>query len=255
MGKENIKGFIFDVDGVLVYQGTVYPGAVEVIDTLRDKGMVLRFLTNSTLKSRRSCAEKLNKAGFRVYDQECITASSATAAYLEGLKPKSCWVMLEREGVDEFRDFTQDTENPQYVVIGDNRSQFDFDHLNKALRLIRKGAHLIGMQSELIDSSMGELELNVGSWVGMLEKASGVQATYIGKPNPYMFELAVRTMGLDKSEIIMVGDRVSTDVKGAQDFGIRALLVKTGEFRQEDLDGSVKPDYILDSMQDLLTIL
>jgi ribonucleotide monophosphatase NagD (HAD superfamily) len=42
MGKENIKGFIFDVDGVLVYQGTVYPGAVEVIDILRDKGMVLR---------------------------------------------------------------------------------------------------------------------------------------------------------------------------------------------------------------------
>jgi ribonucleotide monophosphatase NagD (HAD superfamily) len=111
------------------------------------------------------------------------------------------------------------------------------------------------MQSELIDSSMGELELNVGSWVGMLEKASGVQATYIGKPNQYMFELAVRTMGLDKSEIIMVGDRVSTDVKGAQDFGIRALLVKTGEFRQEHLDGSVKPDYILDSVRALLTIL
>lgn len=255
MGKENIKGLIFDVDGVLVYQGKVYPGAIETIDTLRDKGMVLRFLTNSTLKSRRSCAEKLNKAGFRIYDQECITASSATAAYLEGLKPKSCWVMLEREGIDEFKSFTQDTENPEYVVVGDNRSQFDFDHLNKALRLIRKGARLIGMQSELIDSSMGDLELNVGSWVGMLERASGVQATYIGKPNSYMFELAVRTMGLDKSEIIMVGDRMSTDVKGAQDFGIRAMLVKTGEYQQDDLDGSVKPNYMLDSIRALLTIL
>jgi inorganic pyrophosphatase len=255
MGKESIKGFIFDVDGVLVYQGKVYPGAIETINTLRDNSMVLRFLTNSTLKSRRSCAEKLNKAGFRVFDQECITASSATAAYLEGLKPQSCWVMLEREGVDEFKDFTQDTENPEYIVIGDNRSRFDFDHLNKALRLIKKGARLIGMQSELIDSSMGELELNVGSWVGMLERASEVRATYIGKPNPYMFELALRTMGLDKSEIIMVGDRVSTDVKGAQDFGIRTLLVKTGEFCQEDLDGKVKPDYILDSIQDLLIII
>jgi len=62
-------------------------------------------------------------------------------------------------------------------------------------------------------------------------------------------------MGLDKSEIIMVGDRVSTDVKGAQDFGIRALLVKTGEFRQEHLYLRVKPDYILDSVRALLTIL
>jgi HAD superfamily hydrolase (TIGR01458 family) len=247
-----IRGVIFDVDGVLVYQGQVYPGAVETIDVLRDRGIVLRFLTNSTLKSRRSCAEGLREKGFQIFDEEVITASYATAEYLRGLNPRSVWVMLEREGLEEFKDFRQDLENPEYVVVGDNRSHFDFDYLNRAFRLLLQGAKLIGMQSELTDSSLGEPELNVGSWVGMLERAAGVAAVYVGKPGPYVFELAMATMGLDKSEVVMVGDRVSTDVKGAHDYGIRSALLKTGEFDERELDGSVEPDYWLESITDLL---
>ena len=253
--SEDIRGVIFDIDGVLEFQGKVYPDAVETIDLLRDKGIVLRFLTNSTLKSRMSCAGRLRESGFKIFDEEVITASYATARYLDGLKPMSCWIMVEREGLNEFIDFDHDTEKPEYIVIGDNRSKFDFDHLNKALRILLSGAKLIGMQSELIDSSMGEVELNVGSWVEMLERASGVKATYIGKPNPYVFELTLRTMGLDKGEVIMVGDRVSTDVKGAKEFGIRSLLLRTGEFNENDLYCDIEPDFIFDSIGDLLAII
>lgn len=253
--QTDIKGIIFDVDGVLEFQGKVYPGAVETIDVLRDKGIVLRFLTNSTLKSRKSCAERLRESGFQIFDEEIITASYATAMYLEGLKPRSCWVMLEGGGIDEFKSFHLDAENPEYIVIGDNRSRFDFEHLNKALRLLLKGAKLIGMQSELVDTSMGEAELNVGSWVGMLERASGVRATYVGKPNSYVFELTLKTMGLDKDVVIMIGDRVSTDVKGATEFGIRSVLLLTGEFDKRDLDSSIEPDFVFDSVRNLLEIV
>lgn len=251
----DIKGIIFDVDGVLEFQGKVYPGAVETIDVLRDRGIVLRFLTNSTLKSRRSCADRLRKAGFQVLEEEIITAAYATAMYLKGLKPHSCWVMLDREGLDEFKEFEQDTENPEYIVVGDNRSRFDFKHLNKALRLVLKGAKLIGMQSELVDTGMGEAELDVGSWVGMLERAAGVRATYIGKPSSYVFELMMKTMGLQKREVLMVGDRVSTDVEGAKGFGIRTVLLRTGEFDESDLVEGVEPDYVLDSVRDMLGVV
>jgi phospholysine phosphohistidine inorganic pyrophosphate phosphatase len=164
------------------------------------------------------------------------------------------WVMAEREGLEEFEDFRQDPEDPEYVVIGDNRSNFDFDHLNQAFRLLLKGAKLVGMQSELTDTSLGDPELNVGSWVGMLEKAAGVTAVYVGKPNPYVFDLAMETMGLDRSEVVMVGDRVSTDVKGAHDYGLRSALLKTGEFDERELDGSVEPDYWLESVGDVLSL-
>ncbi|MCK4637333.1 MAG: HAD-IIA family hydrolase [Methanomicrobia archaeon] len=251
----NIKGIIFDIDGVLEFQGKIYDGAIETINSLRDKGIVLRFLTNSTLKSRKSCADKLKKRGFRIFEEEIITASYATALYLKKLNPKSCWVMLEREGLNEFRDFTQNMEKPEYVVVGDNRSNFDFNHLNKALRLLLKGVKLIAMTPGLVDASMGQLELDVGSWAQMLERASGVKAVYVGKPNPYVFELALKSMNLDRSEVVMVGDQISTDIKGANNVGMRSILLKTGEFDERDLNSNIKPDFIFDSIRDILKFL
>ncbi len=252
--KLPFKGIIFDIDGVLEYQGKSCPGAPETVAALRARGVRLCFLTNSTLKSRRSAAEKLQKKGFTVYPEEVITASSATAEYLRGLRPRSIYLMLDREGVEEFTSFLQDGENPEYVVVGDNRSRFDFDHLNHALRLLAKGAKLIGMQNELVDSSLGDLELNVGAWAGMLEKAAGISAVYLGKPNPYVFELALRILDLGKEEALMVGDRVSTDVLGAKNFGLPSALVRSGEFRPQDLNGSVQPDYICDSVVEILSL-
>jgi HAD superfamily hydrolase (TIGR01458 family) len=250
-----VQGVIFDIDGVLEYQGRVYPGAVETIKILKQKGIAVRFLTNSTLKSRTSCAQKLRASGFLTEDYEVITASYATAQYLRELKPRSIWVMLEREGLNEFRDFVQDENNPEYIVIGDNRSRFDFDHLNRALRLLRNGSKLIGMIEELIDESLGALELNVGSWVRMLEIASGVKALYIGKPNPYAFNITLKTMPFPKESVVMVGDRILSDILGAQQAGIRSILAKTGEFSKEDLNGGIQPDYSIDSIASLLEVL
>jgi ribonucleotide monophosphatase NagD (HAD superfamily) len=179
MKKEEIgtRGIIFDIDGVLEFKGRVYEGAVETVNTLREREMNLRFLTNSTLKSRKSCAEMLCEQGFVVTTDEVITASYATSVYLKSQNPRSCWVMLEREGLDEFKGFCHDRENPEYIVVGDYRSNFTFENLNRALRLLMNGAKLVGMQEELVDTSAFDPELNVGSWVQILERASGVRAT------------------------------------------------------------------------------
>jgi len=243
---------IFDVDGVLEWHGEVCPGAVETINALQQRGMVLRFLTNSSLKSRHTCAERLRKAGFRILDDEVITALDATVVYLRGLSPRSCWVMLEREGLEEFKDFAQDSDDPEYIVVGDNRSRFDFDNLNRALRLLLNGAKLIGIQGELVDTSLGDPELHIGSWVGMLERAAGVEATYLGKPSPYIFDLALKTMGLEKSEVVMVGDKVSTDIVGAKASGISSVLLRTGEFDEKELRGGIEPDVMLDSITEVM---
>jgi HAD superfamily hydrolase (TIGR01458 family) len=250
-----LRGILFDLDGVLDFQGEVYPGAIETVETLRHLGFILRFLTNSTLHSRQSRAAMLQAAGFHVSAEEVVTASYATARYLRERNPRSCWIMLEGDGLEEFSAFRQDAENPKYVVVGDNRSRFDFDHLNHALRLLLRGAKLVGMNPDLVDNSTGTPELNVGSWVRLLETASGVRAVYVGKPQSFVFELALADMGLNKKQVVMVGDRVQSDIKGAQAFGIRSVLVKTGEFRTGDLDVGIQPDFVLDSIADLVELL
>ena len=247
--KPELKGVIFDLDGVLQFQGKVYPGAVELLDSLRKKGLPFRILSNSTLESRKSCVAKFREKGVTLYENEVITASFAAAQYLKTLHPRSCWIMLKREGLDEFRGFHHDSENPEYIVLGDFREDFNFQNLNKALRLLSRGAKLIVMIPEIIDNSMGELELTVGAYGKMLEEAANIKATYIGKPNRYVFEIALNTMEITKkNKILMVGDRISTDILGARNVGLKTALVKTGEFRESDLESPVTPDYIFDSV-------
>lgn len=255
MKKRKFDMILFDIDGVLEYQGKVFDEAPKVVDLVRQIGIEIRFLTNSTLKSSRSAAEKLIKKGFQVFQNEVITASYATALYLKQLKPKSIWLLLAREGVEEFKDFIIDEENPEYVVIGDCRDSYNFATMNKILQKVVGGAKLIGMISELIDSSLGTLELNVGSWVSMIERAANVKATYIGKPNKFVFDIIINGFNLDRKRILMVGDRVSSDVVGAKNAGIKSVLIKQGEFLPQHLNTKIKPNYILENIASLPSIL
>jgi HAD superfamily hydrolase (TIGR01458 family) len=255
-GASVIRGVIFDIDGVLEYQGKPYPGAAETVEELRARGLAVRFLTNSTLKSRSSAIEKLRKHGFRVKEGEMVTSSYATACYLREAKPGPCWVMLAREGRDEFKDIPQDEEHPACIVVGDYRDRFTFHNLNRAFRLLKGGTRLVGMMDELVDASLGPLELNVGAWLRMLEMASGTQAEIIiGKPYPYAINLTLKTMNVPRETVVMVGDRVNSDIAGARGEGLRSVLVKTGEFKPEDLNGSVQPDYAIDSIDQLVSAI
>ena len=245
------NGVIFDIDGVFEFQGKAYPGAVELLDFLRKKGVKIRILSNSTLKSRKVCTLRLNRHGFRVSEEEVITASWATARYLRTLNPKSCWVMLKGKGLDEFKEFNMDDKAPQYIVVGDYREEFKFENMNKALKLLLQGVNLIVMIPEKVDHSLGGVELTVGAYGKMLEDATGIKATYIGKPSIYMFDIALDSMGIDRAKVLMVGDRVSTDIIGAKQAGIPSVLVKTGEFKASDLIGDIQSDYIVDAVTDI----
>ncbi len=249
------KGIIFDIDGVLEYHGRVCDGAVETVQALRDQGLILRFLTNSTLKSRASCASRLRAHGFAVADEEVFTASYLTAEYLRRKDVRSCWVMVDGEGMSEFQDLPEDREHPEYLVVGDNRSCFDFEHLNRALRVLLQGSKLIGMQGELLDTVTGEPELNVGSWVSMLERASGQQAVYIGKPNALAFRTVLESMRLPTEQVTVVGDQLSTDIAGAQRLGMRTVMIRGGEFQPSDAEKDIHPDIAIEGVGQLPDVL
>jgi HAD superfamily hydrolase (TIGR01450 family) len=163
--------------------------------------------------------------------------------------------MVDGAGRDEFQEFPLDGTNPEYVVVGDNRSAFDFDRLNQALRMLRAGAKLVGMQPELIDTSMGAVELNVGSWVGMLERASGVGAAYVGKPSAFAFEAVLDSMRLPPEQVAVVGDRILTDIVGARSLGMFTVLVKSGEFQASDLELGIAPDAVVQNLGEMLRVL
>lgn len=252
---ETVGAVVFDVDGVLEYRGRVLPGAIDLVAHLKQRHVPVRILTNSTLKSRRSCAARMRRQGFDVDTEEVITASYATARHLRALAPRSCWVMLEGDGLDEFAAFTQSRDDPEVVVVGDLRDRFTPANLNLALRHLVRGATLVVMITEQVDGSQGALELTVGAYGRMLESAAGVRATWIGKPHRPMFDLVMESLpGLTPGRVLMVGDKVSTDIAGARRAGMCTALVRTGEHKPSDLSGPVAPDVVLDAVADLLPV-
>ena len=212
---------------------------------------MIRILTNSTLKSRKHCTDKLTQRGFHIRQEEVITASYATAKYLKTVNPKSCWVMLNGKGLEEFEGLQFDPDSPEYIVVGDYREGFNFENMNKALKLLLAGSKLVVMIPEKVDHSLGSVELTVGAYGKMLEDAAGIKATWIGKPNKFIFEVTLDTLEIDRKSVLMVGDRVATDISGARASGIKSVLVKTGEFKECDLDGDVQPDFIVDSVREI----
>jgi ribonucleotide monophosphatase NagD (HAD superfamily) len=93
---------------------------------------------------------------------------------------------------------------------------------------------------------------DLGAFVSALEYASNKSAAVIGKPNANLFKLAVRSWTVSKSSVYVVGDDLDGDVLGAQNAGMKSILVKTGKFREENLENSkIVPDYIINSIADL----
>jgi ribonucleotide monophosphatase NagD (HAD superfamily) len=110
------------------------------------------------------------------------------------------------------------------------------------------------MIGEIIDYSQGSLELNVGSWVRLLERASGVPALIIGKPSPFGFELALESMNLDRKQVVVVGDQLGTDIRGAQGVGLASILVRSGEYAITPEDADVKADLEVSAFSDVKTL-
>jgi HAD superfamily hydrolase (TIGR01450 family) len=247
-------GAILDLDGLLESHGQPVPEAAEAFNELSRRGVILRILSNGALRSRRSAAQALRQGGFHLLDEQLYTISYITAAYLREVGARSAWVMTGGAGLDDFTGFRLTQDDPEYIVVGEYRQGFTFANLNHALRLLKRGAKLVGMDPELLDYTFGEPELNPGAWTVMLERASGVPAVYLGKPAPYCFELTLRSMSLRRSRVVMIGDQPGTDILGAKNAAIASILIRTGEYHLKPPPADLQPDYTFDRLPEILPL-
>ena len=255
IGKPPFKGLLLDVYGVLEYKAEPCPGAIEFIAELNRRGVPYRLLTNSTLQSRQSMAEKLQKYGFEVKPEQVVTASSASAGYLRSVGAKSCRIIIDGKGTDEFAGLTIDEENPEYLVLGDARDGFNFKNINIMYRQLLAGAKLLVMIPNITSKEKDGPEITVGGYGKMLELAIKQPAVWIGKPSRTMFDVAMQDMGLKNTDVLMVGDNVAIDVDGAKGANVASGLMLTGEFSDKRPGPDDNPDYVFENILDILKLL
>ncbi len=252
----DIKGFLIDLDGVLYVEDKVISGAIKTIQWLREQGIPFRFITNTTIRSRESIANKINDLGFEVETNEIFSTCTIAASWLKQNSFSKIHLMVTDDAKIDFVDFDLDTDKPEVVVIGDIGSQFNYEILNQAFRLINAGAKLVALQKNRFWKTTEGLSLDVGAFVAALEYACDVKAVLIGKPNRAYFEMALADMQLPAASAAMIGDDIFTDIKGGNEAGLKTILVKTGKFQEVSLEKvDAKPDFLIESISELESIL
>ena len=247
-----IAAFAFDLDGVLYESDAPIPRAAEAVAAVREAGLPVRFVTNTTSISRRLIADKLRRFGVPAGTDELFSPAGAAAAWLlrEGA---SAALFVPDAALEDFDGVPRSEHRPDAVVIGDLDSAWSFDALNRAFRLVQEGAaRLIGLGRTRYWKAPGGLQLDVGPILAALEYATGRQSLVFGKPEPAFFRALVEHIGEPPGRVAMIGDDIISDVGAAMQAGLVGILVRTGKFRPADREGAVRPDFVFDSVADIL---
>jgi phospholysine phosphohistidine inorganic pyrophosphate phosphatase len=249
-----VRAIAFDLDGVLYEGDGPIPGAAQTVAAVRAAGLSVRFVTNTTSLSRRLIADKLTRLGFEAHVGELFCPARAAATWLMR-EHLSASVFVPQAAFEDYEGVTRSDERPDAVVIGDLESGWTFDALNRAFRLIHeRNARLIGLGRTRYWKGPSGLQLDVGPFLAALEHATGKAAVVFGKPEPAFFAGLVDDLDQPAGRVAMIGDDIASDVGAAMRAGLVGVLVRTGKFEPRDLDGSIRPDLVIDSVSNLIEI-
>jgi HAD superfamily hydrolase (TIGR01458 family) len=250
-----MAAILLDIDGVLMVSGEPIAGAAAAVRQLREDGHRLRFVTNNTTRARATLAEELREIGIDLTDEELQTTAIAAARALAG---KRVLALTMHAVVDDLHGVELVGEDAEAVLIGgadetlETNVVFSYTNLARAFHELEAGAELYCLhKNRWWQTRRGPL-LDAGAFVAGLEYAADVEATVLGKPSPAYFAAAVEALDAEPELTWMVGDDIESDIAGAQRFGLRTVLVRTGKFRPDTVErGSVMPEGIVSSVAQL----
>ncbi|RLF31476.1 MAG: HAD family hydrolase [Thermoplasmata archaeon] len=256
---ERFKGYVLDLDGTIYRGPYLMPGAREVVAELRKRGCKIVFLSNKAIQTRVDYAEKLTRLGIPATPEDVINSSLVTVDYLRREQPDARLYIigeppLIKEALNAGLRLARQPEETDIVVVSFDRT-FHYGKLRFAYNAIMKGARIIATNADRTCPVEGGEELpDAASIIAALKALTDKEPELIlGKPSPRVLEMATSRMGLKPSECLMVGDRLETDIVMGKAAGMKTALVLTGVTRREQLEASdVKPDYVLDSVAELI---
>ena len=168
--------------------------------------------------------------------------------------------ILSSRGFDireEFNEYEITQKDPEVVIMGDIYKNFKWEILDRIFKLVYlENSALIALHQNKYCMRDGKISLDLGPFVKAIEYSSGKKSILMGKPEKNFFYLAIKDINIEKDNVLMIGDDIVSDIKGAKDFGVRAIQVKTGKYQNSDCDNKiVQPDERIDSIVDIAKIL
>ncbi len=251
---------LLDIDGVLTVSWQPVAGAVAAVEWLRESGLPLALVTNTTSRTRQSMAGTLRAAGFPVTGDDIVTAPAAAAGYLRERYPGARCALLNSGDIStDLAGITLvglDAPAVDVVLVGGAGPEFSYDALNQAFRHLQAGARLVAMSRALYWQTSAGLQLDSGAFVAGLEQAAHTQAEVVGKPAAAFFAAVLARLGVAAADAVMVGDDIEVDVLAAQRAGLTGVLVRTGKYQASThAAAATPPDHVLGSIAELPALL
>ncbi len=272
-----VRALVLDADGVLVMRGAALPGAPQALADLDHRGIPYRVATNISSLHRETLAARFGRMGLAVPAERIVTALSATVDHVRRTFPgQPVFVITRPDGLREFGDqplvSAEEADAPDAraaaVILGDGDHDLSYENLDRAFRLVRRGAELIAMhRNGWWYTAKGET-IDSGAFVAAIEYATGVRASLAGKPAAPMFRAAFAGLAADvaaaggrrlvRDHVAMVGDHAPQDIAGARRAGLRGILVLSGRTAADEvagLRGLAVPGAVAATLSDVVAAL
>ncbi|MDF1519956.1 MAG: HAD-IIA family hydrolase [Brevefilum sp.] len=247
----NIQGLIIDMDGVLWHDTIPIGDLASIFDRIDELGLQYILATNNATKTINEYIEKVAKFGVRLSYDKVINSAQATGIFLQSKYPLGAdlYVIGQpslKKTLESFGMKVCDTVNDNIeAVVVSLDFQLSYEKLKIASLLLQSGCDFIGTNSDPTLPTPEGFIPGSGTLIGALEIASGKKATMIGKPETLLYDMALKRLGTSPEETLAIGDRLETDIAGAQAAGIHTALVLSGASRIEDVKNYNPPPEII----------
>jgi HAD superfamily hydrolase (TIGR01457 family) len=260
---QSAKAFVFDMDGVLYVGSKVLPGVNDVLNALTIRGFKYVLATNNSTATPSLYVEKLTGMGIEVPEESILTSSMATRDFLVSELPANAGIYVVGSQALRSQLFTDTSfepvqfgeRMPDAVVVGLDVG-FTYEKLRLAAAAIREGAKFVATNADATLPTEHGLVPGCGSIVAAIAAASGTMPIVIGKPEPLLIQMAVRHLGVQPADAVMIGDRLDTDIIAGHRAGLLTVLVLTGVSKRDEIPSTaVLPDLVFNDLPALLEAL
>lgn len=251
------RAFLFDMDGVLYRGNQPLPGAREILDHLRARGVAHLFLTNNASRTPDQVAAKLQSMGMNATAAQILTSSEiAVADVARTAQPSDRVFVVGGAGIRAAMALAGLTIADRWteatiVIVGLDRG-CTYERLAQAGLAVQRGARFIATNGDRSYPTERGLEPGAGALLAVIEATTGVRPQSYGKPEPAMFDAALARLGIAAAQCVMVGDRHETDIVGGARAGCITVAVASGVDSEAHLrTAQPAPDHVFGSVLDL----
>jgi HAD superfamily hydrolase (TIGR01450 family) len=246
--------FFLDLDGTVYLGDRLIPGADKFLETLRKHKIDYYFLSNNSSRSKEDYVDKLRGMGIHVELDKIILSTDGVIEFLKKENIKNTYVLGTRSMKNMFEQagIEAESDDPDYVVLGYD-TELTYEKLKTASLFLIHGKKLLAAHCDIVCPSHEGPLPDVGAMLALIEKATGkVPERIFGKPNPEMVEHILEKHKASADDIVIVGDRIYTDMEMAKNLNCDFILVLSGETKAEDLSTLSPPPFlVVDSLSQL----